>query len=123
MQLENTLVENALEPMLLAHVPFFVDDSESQLFIRRTCLETDDERVGLALDVLEVELGRLHLVVEVGVEDVELVALDCLGWRIVGVVVSLVVLVPFEAGLHRVEVSRFPWSEFVILPRVGAGIF
>uniref|UniRef100_A0A8C6FZ28 Uncharacterized protein n=1 Tax=Moschus moschiferus TaxID=68415 RepID=A0A8C6FZ28_MOSMO len=46
------------------------------------------------------------LVDEIGVEDVELVALHDLGWRIVEVVVRLVVLVPLEARVHAVEEAR-----------------
>ena len=122
MQLQHTFVKDALKPVLFAHIPFFVDDSEGQFFIGCACLETDDQCVGLALDVLQVELGCLHLVVEVGIEDVELVALDCLGWRIVSVIVSLVVFVPFEAGFHGVEIARFPWPESVILAGVSVGI-
>ena len=51
------------------------------------------------------------LVNEVWIENVKLVSLDDLGWRVVNVVVSLVVLVPLEPGVHAIEVARFTRSE------------
>jgi hypothetical protein len=53
------------------------------------------------------------LVNEVWIENVELVALDHLGRRVVNVVVSLIVLVPLEARVHAIKVPRFPRSEMV----------
>ena len=51
-------------------------------------------------------LGRLALVDEVGVEDIELVPLHDLWWRVVHVVMGLVVLVPLEASVHSADTSR-----------------
>ena len=48
----------------------------------------------------------VSLVDEVGVEDVELVALHDLRWRVVEVVVSLVILVPLEPSVHSVKVPE-----------------
>lgn len=39
-----------------------------------------------------------------------------LGWRVVMIVVSLVVLVPFVAGVHPVEVFGLAWPVLVVPP-------
>ena len=49
---------------------------------------------------------RARLVDQIGVEDVELVALHNLGRRVVEVVVGLVVFVPFESSVNAIEVAR-----------------
>ena len=60
--------------------------------------------------------GRLALVDEVGVEDVELVPLDHLGGRVIVVVVRLVVLVPLVARVNAVEVLGFARPVLVMPP-------
>lgn len=50
------------------------------------------------------------LIDEVGVENVELVALDNFWWRVVMIIVRLVVLVPLVPHLHPVEVPRLARS-------------
>lgn len=60
--------------------------------------------------------GRLGLVNEVGVEDVELVALDDLGRRVVVIVVRLVVLVPLVPRVHAVEVFGLARPVLLIPP-------
>lgn len=74
--------------------------------VRRSCGELDHTEV-LIIALMEGVAGGGALVHEVGVEDVELVALDDLRRRVVQVVVRLVVLVPLEPQLHTVEVVRF----------------
>src|SRR5690242_876392 len=113
------LIKTAFEPALsfCTIVPLLVDDTESDILIGRPGDETDQACVifaggskGLATPaaVLPLDLvrGRFCLVDEVGVEYVELVALDDLGRGVIVVVVGLVVLVPFVAHLHTVEVAR-----------------
>ena len=63
-------------------------------------------------------MGRLGLVNHVRIENVELVALDSLGRRIVDVVVLLVVLIPVVAGVDAVVVAGLPWP-VLVRPRVG----
>lgn len=53
------------------------------------------------------------LVNQVRVENVELVTLDDLWWRVVEVVMRLVVFVPFEACVDSVEEAWFPGAVFV----------
>jgi hypothetical protein len=105
-QLKDTLVEVTLEPMSFAHIPFLVYYLETKVRVRSTRLELDDHLVNVVGHVFEEELRGLRLVQDVGVEDVELVPLYHLGWRILSVVMGLVVLVPFKPLLHGVEELR-----------------
>lgn len=102
-----------------AIVPLLVHDTEGQILVRRPCDEPNKARVLLAsrckglaspAAVLAFDLirGRLCLVDEVWVENVELVALHDLWWRVVVVVVRLVVLVPLVAHLHTIEIAGLP---------------
>lgn len=58
-------------------------------------------------------LWRGALVDQVRVENVKLVTLDDLGWRVVEVVMRLVVLVPLEACVDPVEEAGFSGTVFV----------
>lgn len=87
-QVEDATLEEALEPALVAALPLAVEDLERHVLVGRTCGEADDAEVR-AVRRLDAEGGRLGLVDEVGVEDVELVALDRLGRGVVVVVVRL----------------------------------
>lgn len=128
--MQDALVETAPEIAisLRAVVPLLVDNPERDVLVRRAGDESDQAGVILtggskglaaltAILPLDSESGGLDWVDEVRVEDVEAVALDDLGWGVVVVVVSLVVLVPFVAHLHAVEVKRLaglvlvcPWG-------------
>lgn len=106
MELEDPLVKDGPEPMLLRHVPFLIDDFETNVFVRRPSLEFYDHQIQTAVSrVLEVELGCLVLA-QAWVEKVEFVTLNHLGWRVVCIVVGLVVLIPLEAHPYRVVVPR-----------------
>lgn len=97
-QLQNAFVKNGLEAVLFADVPFFVYYFEGEVFVRSTSFEGDDDGLWLVWDILEVELGCEHLVEQVRIEDVELVALDHFRRWVVGIVVGLIVFVPFKAS-------------------------
>ena len=86
-ELEDTPVKRTLESMPLGHFPLSIDDCERDILVRGASMEADRESVIGAVR-LEVELWRLRLVCQVRVEDVELVALDYLGRRVLGVVVG-----------------------------------
>ena len=101
-KLKDASIEAALEPMSFRHFPFFVDNGERDVLIWNPCTEANRQSVCRAI-LLQIELGRSRLVSQLWVKDVELVALDDFGGRIFRVIVSLVVLVPFVALLHRVE--------------------
>lgn len=108
MQLEHSAVERAAEPALVRVLPRPVHDCERNVFVRRSGGKDDRANVGVLLVLDDAELcskeGRvslctgtslagiiirtrsLGLVDEVGIKDVELVALDDLGRRVVGAV-------------------------------------
>ncbi len=71
--------------------------------------------IGLGV-LFQLKCWGLALVDEVWVEDVELVALHDLGWWVVVIIVSLVVLVPLVAGMHAVEVLGLARSVLVMPP-------
>lgn len=103
---ENASAEEASETCFISIIPFFIEDSEREVFVGRASRELDDAVIWI-LGRFEEILGRLALIDELRVEDVELVALDILGRRIIGVVMHLVVLVPIESLFDTVEVARF----------------
>ena len=109
-ELEDAPVEGTLESMPLGHFPLSIDDCKRDVLVRGASMEADRESVIGAVR-LEVELWRLRLVCQVRVEDVELVALDDLGRRVLRVVVHLVVLVPFVTLLDAVEEAWFATDE------------
>ena len=109
-QLENAAIEGTLEAVSLGHLPLFVDDGEGDVFVGDP--RTEANRQGIVRAVrLEVELWRSCLVCEFGVENVELVALDDFGRRVLRVVVRLVVLVPLVALLYGIEEARLAHHE------------
>ena len=50
-------------------------------------------------------LRRVGFINEIRVENVEFIALDDLGRRVVVVVMRLIVFVPFETGVNPIEIS------------------
>jgi len=86
----------------LGHFPLLVDDSERDVFVGNSSAEANRQRVCCAI-LLEIKLWGARLIRQIWVEDVELVALDNFGRRILRIVVRLVVLVPFVTLLHAVE--------------------
>ena len=76
-QVQDAALKRALEAALVAVAPLLVDDPERNVLVGRACDEADHARrvvhtVGVLLDLVR---GRLGLVDEVVVQDVELVAL------------------------------------------------
>lgn len=71
--------------------------------------------IGLRI-FLKLKGRRLAFVDEIRVEDVELVALDDLGRRVVMVIVRLVVLVPLVACVDPVEVLGLARPVLVMPP-------
>ena len=108
-QLEDVVMELAAEAPLVAVFPLLVHDLEGDVLVGRPGGDAEDDEFPVG-SRRHLEGGRLALVDQVRVEDVELVALDDLGRGVVEVVVGLVVLVPLEAGVHSVEVAGLPGS-------------
>jgi hypothetical protein len=102
-------------------IPLFVDDTKGDILVRRSSDEADEASVLspsrrkrftplatiLALDTEGRCFGGID---KIGVEDVELVALDDFGREVFVVVMSLVVLVPLVTHLDSVEVAWFSWA-------------
>lgn len=102
---EDTSAEEASESRFVSIIPFFIEDFKGEVFVGSTSRELDDAVIWV-LGRFEEVLGSLALIDELRVEDVELIALDVLGWRIIRVVMHLVVLVPIESLFDTVEVAR-----------------
>lgn len=105
-ELQDALVELALEAVAFLDLPLSVDDGESDVFVRSSCMESDRVRVLSAVGFDE-ELRRCCFIEKVGVENVEFVPLDNFWRGILAVVMGLVVFVPLIALLDRVEETRF----------------
>ena len=107
MEVKNSSVENTLESMPFAHLPLLVYYLESEVFIWRSCAESNNKSVRSVRRFQEV-LRCLSFFNQIRVKDVEFVPLHCFGRRIIDIVVSLIVLVPFIPRLDCVEESWFP---------------
>lgn len=114
------LVKAAFETTftLCAVIPFFVNNTEGDVFIWWSSDETNEasvlspsRRKGFAslatVLTLDAKGWCFGCINKVGIEDVELVTLNDLGWKVLMVIMSLVVLVPLVAHLNSVEVAWF----------------
>jgi len=97
-ELQDTLVELALEAMAFLDLPLSVDDGECDVFVRSSCVESDRVRV-LCTVGLDEELRRCCFIEQVGVENVEFIPLDNFWRGILAIVMGLVVFVPLVALL------------------------
>ena len=79
MQLKYTSVETAFESMSLRHLPLFVYNSECDIFIRYTSAEANRKSICSTIR-LKIKLWGFGLVSKIGIEYVELVALNHF-WR------------------------------------------
>lgn len=95
-KLEDIIMKLTPEATFVGIFPFSVDDLEGDIFVGRPGSELQHSKVSIARDGHQLVLWGVVLLYQVREENVELVALHNLGGRIVHVVVSLVVLVPFK---------------------------
>ncbi|KFP75399.1 Putative uncharacterized protein encoded by CACTIN-AS1, partial [Apaloderma vittatum] len=117
-ELEDPIGKLAAEAVAVGILPLAVDDLEGDVLVGRPGVEAQDGKVLVVLAGLQEVLGGRALVDEVGVEDIELVALHDLGGRVVEVVVGLVVLVPLEARVHAVEEAGLA-GPVLVSPEIG----
>ncbi|KAL2295051.1 hypothetical protein Nmel_018197 [Mimus melanotis] len=117
-ELEDAIGKLAAEAMAVGILPLPVDNLEGDVLIGWPSMEAQDGKVLVVLAGLQEVLGRRALVNEVGVEDVELIALHDLGGGVVEVIVGLVVLVPLEACVHTVEEAGLAWP-VLVSPQIG----
>lgn len=105
-------------------VPLFIDNPECDVLVWGSRHEADEtgillasscERLAALSSMLALyAIGRgFGFVNEVGVEDVEFVALDDLGGWVIVIVVRLVVFIPLVAHLAPVEIPGFARPVFV----------
>ena len=112
-QLHNVVMELATESFLVRVFPFTIDDFESNVFVRRSGTEAKDGEISVIGTRSDGILRCGILVDQVRIENVELVALYDLRRRVIHIVVSLVVFVPFKSSVNAVEVSRFAGSVLI----------
>lgn len=79
-------------------------------------MEPNDAGLGTVSIFFNEVRGCLGFIDEVGVENIELVALNNLGRRIIMVIVSLVILVPLITSMNTVEVFWLSRAIFVMPP-------
>ena len=118
-QLKDVVVELTPKPPLVAVLPLSVDDLEGDVLVRRPRGHPQDTILSV-INRQQLELWCGSLVDQIWVENVELVSLNYLWRRVVEVVVSLVVFVPFEASVNSVEISRFPKEDWSYQTSVSA---
>jgi hypothetical protein len=105
-KLQDPLIELALEAVSFLDLPFSVHNGEGDVFVRSTTMESDS--VGVLSTVgFNKELGGNCLIEQIGIENVEFVALNNFGRWILTVVMCLVVLIPLIALLDRIEETWF----------------
>lgn len=126
------LIETASEATFSfrAVIPLLVDDPEGNILIRWTGDKANQASVLFAggcegltslppIFALDLERGSSCAVNQVWIEDVKLVTLYYLRWRVVVVIMGLVVLVPLVAELDSVEVTWLARLDFVRPCRFG----
>ena len=94
--------------MSFAHFPLAITNQKCDVFVWRERFESDDQSIFVISSLLEVKLRSPRLVEKIGVENVKLVTLHNLWWRVVRIIVNLVILVPFKALTDYVEETGFP---------------
>ena len=112
-KVQDPAIEHALVSHPVAVVPGAVQDLKRNVLIRRAGMESDDHCVRV-VRLLDMECRRLRFVDEIWIKDVELVSLHDLGWRVILVIVSLVVLIPVVSRSNTVEVLRLPRPKLVV---------
>mmetsp|Transcript_43688 Transcript_43688/g.98775 ORF Transcript_43688/g.98775 Transcript_43688/m.98775 type:complete len:264 (+) Transcript_43688:483-1274(+) len=114
-QVEHAPLEARPEARLPAELPFAVHELERNVFVRRTCGESEDHKL-LGVGRLADVLWGAAPIDQVRIEDRKLVALHRLRGRVIVVVMRLVVFVPLVARAHAVEVPRLSRPIFVSPP-------
>lgn len=106
----------ALESLLMRVLPLLVHNLKRNIFVWGASMEPYDTCFTATSIFLDRVSRGLDLVHEVGVKDVELIALDGL-WRwIVMIVMGLIVLVPFITSVYSVKVLWFSGTVLVMPP-------
>lgn len=112
-QLKDVVMKLTSESAFVRIFPFPVDNLERDVLIRRARVKSQNSKVLIIGTRCQKVFRRSIFINKIWIEDVELIALHNLGRRIVHVVVCLIVLVPLEASVHAIEVTRLTWSILV----------
>jgi len=75
-------------------------------------MKSNDQGVR-SVPLFHEELGSFGFVKEVGIEHIELIALNNFGWGVVLIVVSLIVLIPLKTSEDTVEKLGFSRLELI----------
>lgn len=101
------------KPPLIRILPLPIHNLKCDILIRRPRMEPQNRKLPILRTRCQKILRRPVLVDQIRIENIKLVTLHDLRWRIVHVVVRLIVLVPLEARVHPVEITGFSRSVFV----------
>lgn len=112
-ELKDVILKLTTKSSLVSVLPFSVDNFEGNVFIRRSRPDKENTKVGVVFTWCQGVLRSSSLVNQIRIEYVEFVTLYNFGRRVVNVVVSLIVLVPFKAGVDSVEIPGFSRSVLV----------
>ena len=99
-------MKNALEARFFCEIPLPPLNFEGNIFVRRSSLEFYDAEVR-TLSRLQIVLRSFLFVEQFRIEDVEFVALNCFGRRVIVIVVLRIVLVPLNGNSPSIDVLRF----------------
>lgn len=91
-QVQHPTIEGTFVALFVGVFPLAVDHLERDVLVRWARTEANDTELRVAIGIwIDVVHGRLALVDEVWVKDVEFVALDHFRWRIIVIIMSLIV--------------------------------
>lgn len=117
-KLKNVIMKLAPEPSFIRILPFPINNFESNVLIGRASMEPQNGKILIIRTRSQVIFRRCVLVDQIWIEDIELVSLYDLGWRVVHVVMCLIVFVPLESRVNPVEIPRFPRS-ILVRPQIN----
>lgn len=112
-QLKDIVVKLTSKTPFIRILPLTIHNLEGNIFIWRSGSELENSKVLVISARNKLILWCSGFFNEVRVEYVELVTLHNLGWRVIHVVVSLIVLVPLKPSVHSVEVPRLTGTVLV----------
>ncbi|EAT34604.1 AAEL013169-PA [Aedes aegypti] len=120
-QLENIVVKLTAETSLVAEFPLSIYDFKRNVLVRWPRVKPQRCKVRIVRARCQEILWRRILIDQIRIENIELVSLNDFRRRIIHIVVSLVILVPFEASVDTIEVTRLPRT-ILVRPQVDLRI-
>ena len=102
-KLKNIIMELTSETTLIGVIPFSVHYFEANVFIGRTSAKTNESKVSIFRTGRYFEGRSLGLIDEVGIENIELIALHHFRGRVIHIVMGLIVFIPFKSCVNSIE--------------------